>query len=373
MGLVAAVGTAVTAVVSSVGVAVTATALTVGFETIAAVGAVLGVVGQVTHIKALSYAGLALGAVGGIGALASSAGLLGAGAADLGAGAGQTAATADAASAGTIDSVAGVGNAAAGEEMLGLPAAGSAEAGGAVADAGGVGVGDIAGAVKPAAGLIQAADSNAPPDVGHATGNDAWLTGADALNANELTRVRGGLLNAAPPSGAAVTPGLDTTTAPLAPVTSQPLPGPQAGVGGNGIAPVSNTPVNTLTEGASDAGTGTGGSFDGILKFANKNPVVALGVLQSAGSLLSGFTSTLTPAQVTALNAQGAANDAAAAQQKQQTANLAAPKAVASNTPITGAPQTLVPPPSTAAPQVTPAGFINQAPVPSRPITGVAA
>ena len=40
MGLVAAVGTAITAVAASVGVAVTATALTVGFTTIAAVGAV---------------------------------------------------------------------------------------------------------------------------------------------------------------------------------------------------------------------------------------------------------------------------------------------------------------------------------------------
>jgi hypothetical protein len=73
--------------------------------------------------------------------------------------------------------------------MLGLPAAGSLEAGGV--GAGGVGFGDIAGAVKPAAGFIQAADSNAPPDIGHATGNDAGLTGADALSATELARVRG--------------------------------------------------------------------------------------------------------------------------------------------------------------------------------------
>jgi hypothetical protein len=41
MGLVAAIGTAVTAVAASAGVAVAATALTVGFETIAAVGAVV--------------------------------------------------------------------------------------------------------------------------------------------------------------------------------------------------------------------------------------------------------------------------------------------------------------------------------------------
>ena len=64
MGLIAAVGTAVTAVAASVGVTVTATALTVGFTTIAAVGAVVGVVGQVTHNKVLSMVGLGLGAVG---------------------------------------------------------------------------------------------------------------------------------------------------------------------------------------------------------------------------------------------------------------------------------------------------------------------
>lgn len=361
MGLVAAIGTAVTAVAASVGVAVTATALTVGFTTIAAVGAVLGVVGQVTHIKALSYAGLALGAVGGIGALASSAGLLGSGAGLLGE-APTTAAAADAASAGTIDSVAGaggLGNAAAGEEMLGLPAAGSVEAGGA---AGGVGVGDIAGAVKPAAGFIQAADSNAPPDVGHATGSaggDAGLT-TDALNARELDRVRGGFVNTSPVADV-VAPGTPVNTliadAGKAPPPAQP---------GTSAA---NTPVNTLTADAK-----ADGSFDGILAFANKNPVVALGALQAAGSFLAGSTSSLTPAQVNQLNSQAAANDAATQLVKQQTANLAAPKAVASSVPVTGSAQ-LVPTPlrPTAQPivQPGPAGFINQAPAPGQ--TGVAA
>jgi hypothetical protein len=101
-----------------------------------------------------------------------------------------------------------------------------------------------------------------------------------------------------------------------------------------------------------------------ILTFANKNQLVAFGALQAGGSLLSGLTSTLTPAQVTALNAQGAANDAAAALQKQQTANLA---------PVTGTPATLVPQtqPQPTQSAATP-GLINQAPQqPS--VTGVPA
>ena len=101
-----------------------------------------------------------------------------------------------------------------------------------------------------------------------------------------------------------------------------------------------------------------------LLAFVGKNPVVALGALQAGGSLLSGLTSTVTPAQVTALNAQAAANDAAAALQKQQTANLAMPKAVASSAPVTGTPATLVPPNATP-------GFINQAQ--RQQVTGAAA
>jgi hypothetical protein len=111
--------------------------------------------------------------------------------------------------------------------------------------------------------------------------------------------------------------------------------------------------------------------FGSILNFAKANPVVALGALQAGGSLLSGATSTLTPAQVAALTAQANANNAAAALTQQQTANLAAPKSVASSAPVTGAPQTLVPGASSSAPK-TGQGFINQAPK-AAAVTGVPA
>lgn len=383
MGAIAAVGAAVTAIASSVGIAITAAAVTVGFETIAAVGAVLGVVGQVTHNKALGYAGLALGAVGGIGALASSAGLLGADAADLGAGAGETVASADAASAGSLESVAGSGEFAAADSATGLPS--ELSGGAAAAEGSGNAAVDSAMGLPPgldggasAVGEILPASSDAPPGIGHATGNDAGTTtqsATDVLNDKELARVRGGgLLNG--PSGATPTPDLTTTTAPTTPVTSQPLPGPTPGVGGNGAVPDMSAPAwktATTKLGMIPAAGDEGGSgaFSGLLDFANKNPVVALGMLQTAGSFLAGATSTLTPAQVKALNSQAAANDAATAQQKQMTTNLQAPKSVASSAPVTGAPQTLVPPPTASPPPAT--GFINQPPVQQPRVTGMAA
>ena len=59
---------------------------------------------------------------------------------------------------------------------------------------------------------------------------------------------------------------------------------------------------------------------------------------------------------ISGLNAQAAANQAAANFQTQQLSNMQAPKAVAASAPVTGTPQTLVP-----AQQQQP-GFINQAP-----------
>jgi hypothetical protein len=122
--------------------------------------------------------------------------------------------------------------------------------------------------------------------------------------------------------------------------------------------------------GAPAAATDNTSLVGSLLDFAKKNPVVALGALQAGGSLLSGLTSTLTPAQVTALNAQGAANNAAAALTQQQTANLNMPKSVASSAPVTGAPQTLVPGASSSAPAAG-QGLINQAKAPA--VTGAPA
>jgi hypothetical protein len=381
MGVVATIGAAVTAVAAEVGVAVTATALTVGFETIAAVGAVLGVVGQVTHVKALSFAGLALGAVGGIGAFASSAGLLGSGAVDLGAGA--TAGT-DAASSGVVESVASGGvvdntstftqAASEGATSAAPDVTGAASGAGGFIDntstfaqgAGGVGFSDVAGAVKP---VIQAADSaNAPAGNDHATGNDASAAGTSGgfNSGKDLIAANGSVT--LPPNPPAGTP----TT--VAATTSQPGPAPE--VGGNGAFKLGPGPGAVPGNAPGTDAGGIGGAFGKLVDYVGQHPVVGLGALQAGGSLLTGAFSTLTPAQVALANAQASANDAAAAQQRLQTNNLQMPKAVASSVPVSGQAQ-LVPSPTTPPPPVAvpggPAGFINQNPVPSQQITGVAA
>jgi hypothetical protein len=90
--------------------------------------------------------------------------------------------------------------------------------------------------------------------------------------------------------------------------------------------------------------------------------MVAFGAAQGVSSLVSGWTNSLTPAQVAATNAQAAANQAAANLQTQQLKNLQSPKAVASSSPVTGS----VP----LVPSMQPApGLINQA-AQSSPVTG---
>ena len=91
-----------------------------------------------------------------------------------------------------------------------------------------------------------------------------------------------------------------------------------------------------------------------IINFTKNNQLLTYGVLQAGGSLLSGLTSTLTPAQVSQLNAQAAANQAAANLTAQQTANLAQPRPVATLAPVTGTPNNIITPPT--------AGLINGAP-----------
>jgi hypothetical protein len=86
------------------------------------------------------------------------------------------------------------------------------------------------------------------------------------------------------------------------------------------------------------ASGGEAGMLDKLIAYAGKNPVVAFGALQAGGSLLSGLTSTLTPAQVALANAQAEQAKTSAGLLAQQTANLAQPKAVATLPAVTGTP-----------------------------------
>lgn len=362
MPLVAILGAIIADVVAGAAVAgtvggIAAISTVTAFEVVAAVGATVGAIGVVTKDKTLSTVGLAIGAIGGIGGLASSAGLLGA------------AAASDAPIFGAA------------------PAASTSAFGGAASDA------------SSAAGY----GPTSAFDTGNAAGAGAGMSTADAASSGTINFVAG--MDQPPPTDlttmsttsenvadpakaltAANGAATDTTNNILSGGTGTSLPGQtgsgadaQAAVDATGVPPpppsglgTTNPATGQNIENAVDPVTGkitslpdsgSGGIFSGILAFANKNPVATLGALQTAGSFLSGATSTLTPAQVDALNAQAAANQAVAAQTTRQNTVLAMPKSVASSTPVTGAPGALVP--------STP-GLINSAPR-LAPVTGAPA
>lgn len=291
----------------------TALTLTSALEIVGAVGATISAIGAVTGDKGLSMAGMIMGGIGGIGALASSAGLFGdAGSAplfgsgtDVAAGSGW-----DNVAGGALDPSESV-------SVTGLRDASAASGGGAGADA--------------AAGA--GASGGAEDLIGQYTG-----TGIDVPSA-QVSSGSQGLV----PSGMPSTTGLlNTPTGTATPPAAVSIAG-----GAPGAAVAAPTAPGVVTPAAPvapvAAAASKGGMFGGLLDFANKNPVVALGVLQAAGSFISGATSTLTPAQVDALNAQASQNQAAADQTKKQNSNMAEPIPVATrtpqgllNTPVTG-------------------------------------
>jgi hypothetical protein len=330
---IVAVGVAIAADVGIATGAIAATAFTVT----AAVGATIGAIGAVTHNKALTYVGAGLGLVGGIGSLASAAGVLGDSALTqpLWGGA-QTAADTTAAAAPTAEAAAAgstsgdVIQSLAGSSSLTDQAAAASEA--AMGPTGTTAT-DVAAAASQAA---------TPPA-------DAAFS-LEGVDLNKPVNVGAGDQTPAPVYTAA--PG-ETN----APATEQSTFGPannafgtpgQSGTGAFGGQPL--IPTNTT-----DQAGGVSSSLSGILGFVKDNPLLAYGALQAGGQFLSGMTSTLTPAQVNSLNAQAAANQAAANLTAQQTANLAQPKPIATLSPVTGNPgQPIIAQPT--------AGMINSAP-----------
>jgi hypothetical protein len=353
VGAVAAIGAAITAIASSIGVAVTATALTVGFETIAAVGAVVSVVGTVTHDKALSYVGLGLGLVGGVGALASSAGVLGSGSGLFGPSAAASTAdtTTTAASSDVVGSFTNAATANAGADGV-LPGDVSATTGASLDG------GSLAG--EPAAASGASAALTPPPGDGNifvgTSANDATSApAAGAATADVPTGEVAPATPTAPPTANAVTqmpPSAVTPPAgqlPEPPVTPGNLGGTDP-ITGETITQAVN-PANGQLMGMPDASSGTLGN---IIDYVGNHQLLSYGALVAGGQLLQGLTSTLTPAQVSALNAQAASNQAAANLTTQQTANLAQPRSVATLAPVTGTPNNIITPPA--------AGIINGAP-----------
>lgn len=357
---VIAVAVAIGASVAA-GSAVAAVGLTVvtALEITAAVGATLAAVGAVTRDKGLQLAGTVIGAIGGIGGLAAGAGLLGADAASNAPlfGPAPSAATADAASADTIGSVTG-----AAEDLPTppVPPDGAPPAPDAVPQATADQVATTVPEGTPLApqdaATVQAQQALVPEG-----SNAVGLSTQTSGNVQELTGLGNTVPSTASTANPSLNPELGGATGFSPGGASESIPPSQGFINdltGNTITgdPASNALGIKVTP--ADPST-----FGKLAAFADAHPPLAFGALQAGSSLLQGLTSTLTPAQVSALQAQAAANDAAAALTNQQRANLAQPKAVATSTPVTGTPAQLVP--------TQPAGFINQPKL--APVTGVPA
>lgn len=340
----------------------------------AAVGATVAAVGAVTGNKALTMVGGAIGAIGAIGGLAAGAGLFGSAASsDTLFGPGTAASTASSASDSAATPASAFGSVTS-DAAGGAGAAGAADYGSTVGA-----FGDTSAADAASAGTIDSIANQLPQPAESALGQNPGTDVTTLSSATDNATATDPAADLTTPTPKALVSGDTTTnsilnggtgtstdTAPpgTAATQAQQLIGtPPAPPGGDGTTdPV--TGQNVVT--GDNVGAPSSGAFSSILKFANDNKVVTAGAIQAGGSLLSGLTSTLTPAQVDALNAQAAANNAAAALTKQQTANLAAPKSVASSAPVTGTPGTLVP-----SQQPAP-GLINSA-AKLAPVTGAAA
>lgn len=363
--------------ITAVGAAVAAATVTEVFTAVAVTGAVLGAVGAATGVKPLMYAGMAMGLVGGVGAFATSAGILGAEAGLEGFGPeamdGATAAEGGVLSeggggfAGTLDTIT---PAAPVMDLQGQPITYASEM--AQASAPTDIIDSITGSMQPIDAASSPIVQNASaPDVlpraatdsvsipqGDQQFNAPWESlnrppdGTDTLLAEQRAVTPAG-------GGAAAPPPAPESPAPAAPDLSTARPGTpgafatdptQGGIAGQGGAAARGqvslpgaTPVTNVPVPADPAS-----SWEGILKFATSpgGGLLGLGVIQAGASFLSGATSTLTPAQVELYKAQAANNLAAANLANAQRDNLGQPLPVASrpgaSPPVTGAPAGLI-------------------------------
>ncbi len=345
-----AIGTVATAVAAG-----TVAALSVGtvFTAIATVGAVVGAVGAVTGNKDLQMAGMVVGGIGGIGGLAASVGAFGGSAASVGSIFGSSASTAAAAApvAAATDAAATGG----GLVGAGVDAAGSE----AAAATGGIEsvtvTANAANDFSPA--MINAINSGGG-DAAIAAAANPTTTGGPATDPTAAV---------VQPSGAASTPPSTTsgTPATASPIASDPALNPVQVTPGTPVA--SDIPTgdlnafrsaypggvitpNTIFKAPSGAvytanGTtltpqsaagGIGGLLGSLSNMSEGSGLLAMGVVQSAGSFLSGATSKLTPAQVVAYQAQANANNASAALTQQQVSNMNSGMPTAKRLAVTG-------------------------------------
>lgn len=355
MGLMVAVGAA------------TVISVTTVLETVAVVGAVLSVAGMVTKNKTLSMVGAGLGLVGGIGALASgalggSAALFGAGEAGGGeaasAGSAFGGAASDASNAATYGATAAfdTGNAA------------GAGAGTAITTA----AGDVAAqtpdiistlANAPATAEAPVVNAASSPNIATAEEMGSGFRTAASTEPLPTDLTTGAATSQTTTSAAPTTTGTINNVSGLPPTGAAPTPGSVTLANGSVVEPGGILPGDTPIPPEPPLGGAPSepSMLSNILKYAGQHPVVAMGALQAGGSLLSGMFSSVTPAQAAYYNSEAAKNQAAANLTAMQTANLQAPKAIATSAPVTGTPKELVPGYT---------GLINQAGAPRPNVTG---
>jgi hypothetical protein len=303
--------------------------LVTALEVVTAVGATIGAIGAITKDKTLSMIGMGIGAIGGIGALATSAGVFGAEAASGASLFGSTSTDA-AASGAAVDS-----------QLSGAAAdAASGAAGTTAAVPEGVALSaEDAASLGQNVALSQTGPTNDIGFINSGVGTSGGGLTSSTPNLTGSATDTNGLM-----WGSTATPTTTASGLPPGLLTDQ-----SQSIGG-----LTTGAAAADTSAADTSSTGLSGMLGKIVDYVGNHEKLAAGIIQAGGSLIQGMTSTLTPAQVAALNAQAAANDAAAALTKQQTANLAAPKSVASSTPVTGTPAPII--------QQASAGMINSAP-----------
>ncbi len=365
MGGAAAIGSVIA------GTATLATTL----EAVAAVGATVSAVGAVTRDKGLMNAGLIMGGVGGIGALAANAGLFGAAATSEPLfGSASGAASSSAANAINTVTIDPNTDTFAGGSAI-QPLASVSPTQDVINSLTQPSMSQLQSGIVAPTGAANSADALATTSVNQQTagaaGNADVLTNNPAStlatgNSVPVPTPNPGAASALPPRPVEVPQGAGSAPsvpgAPAAPSSGLSM-GEQdllAGAGATNAQPVSQASLDAAVKATQP------GSFGQLLNFAGKHQVVTYGVLQAGGSLVSGLFSPVTPAQVAALNAQAAANRAAAALTQQQVANMQGgiPVASRSSAPVASAPVT-----------GRPAGLINTPPptTPTSTVTGIAA
>lgn len=272
-----------------------ATAGVTAFTVAAGIGAVASTVGALTGVKELQYAGMGLTAVGGIGSMAESAGLFGGG----GGGAGGVAPLANTSvsplaaaepAAGAVPAPTQTGQSSAGLGFLQPPTDTVAMVNGGPTS------------TPQSAPVIQPVSA---PIIAQGGGEGGTLGAVDNPVAPKAPGTglldKGSVAPALPPPPAAT--GQVAPAAPAAP--------------GQGATPTPDALINAPSTGG--IAKADDGIWSKITTFAEKNPSLVFGALAAGGSFLSGAANPKTPAEVDALKARTALDEAQAEQVRLRT------------------------------------------------------